>query len=241
MLLYLKTIFKKGKKLPQIADSFALLSALKHAGYLQTTRDPLWWPQSGTEKVVIGALLTQQTKWERVEESLQNLEEKGLCSLHAIAQTKEETLIPLIRPSGFYNTKAQRLKLLAENITNTFGKFETFQKEVDRTWLLSQKGIGMESADSILCYACHRPVMVVDSYTARLLHALEYTFTDYMEIQEWMHEGIESSTNKVQTLYDEDIPLSAVYARFHGKIVEFAKDHIKGKRVDTSVLVPQQR
>jgi endonuclease-3 related protein len=220
-----------------IGDSFELLAALKDAGYLRTTRDPLWWPHSGTQRVVIGAILTQQTKWERVEESLSALDTKGLGSLQALAEAELEQVVACIKPSGFYNTKAQRLMMLAQNILADFNDFETFQQEVNREWLLAQKGIGMESADSILCYACHRPVMVIDSYTARLLDALGYTFDHYMQIQAWMHEGVEANRDTLHDLYGYDIPLHALYARFHGKIVEFAKEHIRGKRVDISVLV----
>jgi len=220
-----------------IANSFDLLEALKEAGYLHTTRDPLWWPRSGTQEVVIGAILTQQTKWERVEASLAALNAEGLGSLQALAGAEMEQVVTCIKPSGFYNTKAQRLMQLARNILADFNDFETFQQEVDRAWLLAQKGIGMESADAILCYACHRPVMVIDSYTARLLDALGYTFDDYMQIQAWMHEGIETNREKIHTLYGYAIPLHALYARFHGKIVEFAKEHIRGKRMDVSMLV----
>jgi len=206
-----------------IVDSFELLVALKDAGYLQTTVDPLWWPNSGTEKVVIGALLTQQTKWERVEASLALLEEGGICSLEGLATAKTDTIRECIKPSGFYNTKAERLKLLASNILQTYGDFPTFQKETDRAWLLAQKGIGMESADSILCYACHRPVMVVDSYTKQLLYALGYVLDDYMSIQAWMHEGIEKHLHQLPSLYGYNISLTKLYARFHGKIVEYSK------------------
>lgn len=219
-----------------IDNSFDLLCRLKASGYLQTTRDSLWWPQSGTQKVVIGAILTQQTKWERVEESLANLEARGICSLEGIAGADVEVLREAIRPSGFYNTKAERLKRLSENILAGYGDFGTFQQETDRTWLLAQKGIGMESADSILCYACYRPVMVVDSYTNRLLTALGYTFDDYMTIQAWMHEGIEANRDKLSRLYGKDISLAELYARFHGKIVEFAKEHIRGKKVNTALF-----
>jgi endonuclease-3 related protein len=219
-----------------VENSFNLLEALKRAGYLHTTRDPLWWPRSGTQEVVIGAILTQQTKWERVEESLRVLRENGLSSLEALAQTPSRKIAEHIKPSGFYNTKAQRLKQLASNILTDFNDFKTFQESVDRAWLLAQKGIGMESADSILCYACHRPVMVIDSYTARLLDALGYRFDDYMQIQTWIEEGIEAHWEKVCRLYGYDIPPATLYARFHGKIVEFAKEYIRGKRVDISVL-----
>ncbi len=219
-----------------IANSAELLAALKRAGYLKNERDLLWWPNSGSFEVVVGALLTQQTKWERVEESLENLKEAGLLSLEAIGTASEPQLAVLVKPSGFYNTKAARLKQLCLHIKEDFSDFETFQEEVDRNWLLSQKGIGMESADSILCYACHRPVMVVDSYTNRLLAALGYTFDDYMAIQEWLYEGIEGNMDVVASLYGDDIPLNHVYARFHGKVVEFAKEYIRGKKVDISVF-----
>ena len=219
-----------------ITNSAELLAALKRAGYLKSERDPLWWPNSGSFEVVVGALLTQQTKWERVEESLANLKNAGLLSLDALAKAPVSYLAALIRPSGFYNTKAARLRQLCTNIKEAFGDFETFQAEVDREWLLSQKGIGMESADSILCYACHRPVMVVDSYTARLLGALGYTFDDYTAIQEWLQEGIEENLDRVASLYGDDVSLNYLYARFHGKIVEFAKEYIRGQRVDVSLF-----
>ena len=220
----------------QIANAYELLAALKHVGYLKEERDPLWWPHSGTERVVIGTILTQQTKWERVEESLAALEEAGICSLEGLSNTDESTIASLIGPSGFYNTKAVRLKQLSVNILDTYGDFTTFAEQTDREWLLSQKGIGMESADSILCYACKRPVMVVDSYTDRVLDALGYAFENYISIQEWMHEGIEAHDEKIVSLYGRQIPLHEVYARFHGKIVEFAKEYVRGKRVDLSVL-----
>jgi endonuclease-3 related protein len=218
-------------------DSFDLLSSLKQLGYLQTTRDPLWWPRSGTFEVVVGALLTQQTKWAKVEESLSNLKSANLLTLEALAAADAHHIASLIKPSGFYNTKAQRLIGLCENILKDFGSFDTFVQEVDRSWLLAQKGIGMESADSILCYACHRPVFVVDSYTQRLLGALGYEFERYMELQEWMQQGIEDNFHKIKTLYGDKTDLATVYARFHGKIVEYAKKHIRGRQVDVTPLL----
>jgi endonuclease-3 related protein len=181
--------------------------------------------------------LTQQTKWERVEESLANLKEHRLLSLEALSKADVQQIAILIKPSGFYNIKAQRLKILCTNILDNFGTFEAFQDEVTREWLLEQKGIGMESADSILCYGCGREVFVVDSYTQRLLKALGYTFEEYMQIQEWMQEGIEENLEKVQDIYKYEIELHSIYARFHGKIVEYAKKFIRGKHVDITPLI----
>ncbi len=217
-------------------SSYDLLRALKNMGYLKTTRDPLWWPRSGTFEVIIGTILTQQTKWEKVEASLTNLKESGLLSLEALSRVEVGQIATCIKPSGFYNTKAKRLQQLCQNILNDFHTFERFQNEVSREWLLTQKGIGMESADSILCYGCGRAVIVVDSYTARLLEAFGYSFESYMQIQEWMQEGIEANFDKITQMYDTGMTLHTLYARFHGMIVEFAKEHIRGKNVHTEIL-----
>ena len=217
-------------------SSYDLLYALKQMGYLKTTRDPFWWPQSSTLEVVIAAILTQQTKWGRVEESLAKLKEHKLLSLKALSKADVQQISTLIKPSGFYNTKAQRIQMLCTHILDDFISFERFQDEVSREWLLAQKGIGMESADSILCYACEREVFVVDSYTQRVLDSLGYSFENYMQIQEWMQEGIEANFDKISKIYDRPMTLHAVYARLHGKIVEFAKEHIRGKNVNTKTL-----
>jgi len=85
-------------------NSFELLYSLKQNGFLQNLRDPLWWPRSGTFWVIVGAILTQQTKWEKVEKSIENLEYEGIDSLEKIATLDIEQLAFLIKPSGFYNT-----------------------------------------------------------------------------------------------------------------------------------------
>ena len=122
------------------------------------------------------------------------------------------------------------------HILNDFTTFESFQDKVSREWLLTQKGVGMESADSILCYGCRREIFVIDSYTQRLLESLGYSFENYMQIQEWMQEGIEANFDKITKIYDNEMTLHTVYARFHGKIVEFAKEHIRGKNVNIETL-----
>ena len=217
-------------------SSYDLLRALNNMSYLKTTRDPLWWPRSGTFEVIIGAILTQQTKWEKVEVSLANLKKSGLLSLEALSRADISQIATCIKPSGFYNTKAKRLQLICQQILHDFHTFKRFQNEVTRKWLLEQKGIGMESADSILCYGCGREVLVVDSYTARLLEAFGYSFESYMQIQEWMQEGIEANFDKITQMYGTEMTLHTLYARFHGMIVEFAKEHIRGKHVNTDIL-----
>lgn len=217
-------------------NSFELLVALKNQGYFKSTRDALWWPRSGTFWVVVGAVLTQQTKWEKVEKSIENLEHLGIDSLEKLSALDIERLSTAIQPSGFYNTKAKNISLLSHAILNEFGSFEAFCENVDREWLLAQKGIGEESADSILCYACKQEAMVVDAYTARLLAGFGYSFESYEALQEWMLEGLLGNVSRINQLYGKEIMLSELYARFHGKIVEFCKENSRGKNVNVESL-----
>lgn len=216
-------------------DSFELLRALKNAGYPKSARDPFWWPRSGTFWVVVGAILTQQTKWEKVEKSIENLETCGVDRLDILARLEIETLAECIKPSGFYNTKAKNLRALAKAILETFNTFETFQANVTREWLLAQKGVGEESADSILCYACYQEAFVVDAYTARFLNAFGYDFESYEALQSWMLEGL-NDRDALRRLYAKEISLHELYARFHGKIVEYCKENSRGKVVDVGRL-----
>jgi endonuclease-3 related protein len=214
-----------------LRSSFELLKALKSLGFLSEDSHPFWWKGAGEFEAVVGALLTQQSKWERVQESIANLKSHDLLTLEGLSEVDEVLLGSLIKPSGFYKTKAKRLKLLSKNISESFGQFEEFCKGVDREWLLTQKGIGYESADAILCYGCKRAVMVVDAYTDRLLRAFGYEFESYGEIQEWLTRGIEENYDKVTQLYGKEVDYFTIYSRFHGKIVEFVKKNSKKRKV----------
>ncbi len=207
----------------QLQDSWELFSALERLKLLDNS-PPLWWPAYGTFEVVAGALLTQNTQWSRVEHSLENLRKAELLSPDLLAQCHNESLMELIRPSGLFKAKAANLIRLCRNLLDEYGNFETFALSVDREWLLRQKGIGPETADSILCYACARPVMVVDAYTARLLNAFGYEFESYDELQEWCEAGVRN--------YFDEVQLNAAFARFHGMIVEYVKGNSRGKTVN---------
>ena len=174
---------------------------------------PFWWPNAGTFEVVVGAVLTQNTTWINVEKSLQNLED--FLELKEFSTLEEEALKERIKPSGFYNQKAPRLINLSRNIQNEFIRFENFQKRVSRKWLLEQKGIGQESADAILCYACLRDEMVVDSYTKRLLKNFAIEFKKYGDYKEFLESELRERFAKEE--------LFEVFARFHGMIVEYNK------------------
>ena len=185
-----------------------------------------WWPNAYRFEVVVGAILTQNSQWQRVEQSLENLRNNHLLSLEAIAGAPAELLIECIRPSGFFKAKSRNIQSLCENIIGDFGDFENFCFEVSREWLLEQRGIGFESADAILCYGCGRAVMVVDKYTQQLLAAMGREFEDYHDLQAWCREG-----------FDEDDGLARELALFHGMIVEYMKRYKKGRAVDISAIV----
>ncbi|MCI5787415.1 MAG: endonuclease III [Helicobacter trogontum] len=140
--------------------------------------------------------------------------------LQLLAQLLPQDIMPLIRISGFYQQKATRLITLAQNIIKDFETFHNFSTQVTKEWLLSQKGIGLESASSILNYALKREEMVVDSYTQRLLGHCGLLFDDYYSIQNFLTQNL----YKAHDLYG-DMPLAQIMARFHGKIVECSKQY----------------
>ncbi len=205
----------------EFSNSYELLTELREKNLLKNS-PKYWWPNYGSFEVVVGAVLTQNTKWENVEKALENWKvENGEWRVEDIASLDPLYLSEIIKPAGFYNQKAKRLIALSRNILRDFGDFETFKEEVSREWLLGQKGVGFETADSILCYACGREIMVVDSYTKRLLKKAGYEFESYDELREWCERGIEENWDKLSEIYENDLNLC--FARFHGKIVEFMK------------------
>ncbi len=211
----------------EISNSYELFLALKKFNLLKDS-PWYWWPNAHTFEVVVGALLTQNTRWENVQKSLNQLRANRILrdhddqSLQNLAKSSKDFVASLIIPSGFYHQKSLRLILLAQNILQDFGDFESFVAHVDRTWLLEQKGIGFESADCILNYACKFPIMVVDQYTRRLVAKIGFEFEDYESLQAWCMDGIRDHWDKLQEYKSED----EVFARFHGKIVEWSKKKI---------------
>jgi endonuclease-3 related protein len=205
----------------EFSNSYELLKELRKKELLKN-KPKYWWPGYGTFEVVVGAVLTQNTKWENVEKALQQLKIKSeKLKVEEIASYDVSYLAEMIRPAGFYNQKSKRLIAISRNILRDFGDFETFKENVDRDWLLSQKGIGFETADSILCYACGREIMVMDAYTKRLMKKHGYEFESYDDMREWFERGVEENWDKLADFYENDLNLC--FARFHGKIVEFMK------------------
>ena len=122
----------------------------------------------------MGAILTQNVAWNNVEKAINNLQGKDLLSVAGLVQVPREELAELIIPTRYYNQKATRLKgfmiMVEEEFSGEMDKLLALETDELRRLLLKSKGIGKETADSILLYAADRPVFVVDAYTRRIFH-----------------------------------------------------------------------
>ena len=150
-----------------------------------------WWPGETPFEIMVGAVLTQNTAWTNVEKAIVNLKDRGLLTFEGLVALPCDVLADLIRPCGYFNVKARRLHNLFALIRDRYqGDLDLFaldELSVLRQALLEVKGIGPETADSILLYAANKPIFVVDAYTHRLLsrHGLAAEEgADYDEMQE---------------------------------------------------------
>lgn len=178
----------------------------------------LWWPGDTPFEIMVGAVLTQNTNWRNVEKAIDNLKGADLLSLAAMAALPVPVLADYIRPSGYYNIKAGRLYNLLTRIIEEAGTLEEFfdtDIHALREKLLSVKGIGPETADSIILYAAEKPVFVIDAYTHRILtrHAVIDEDTDYHAMQELFMDRL-----------PEEVDL---FNEYHALIVRTGKQYCK--------------
>lgn len=158
-----------------------------------------WWPADSAFEVIVGAILTQNTSWANVEKAISNLKKHKLLSARRLKAASHKELSKVIMPSGCYNIKAKRLKEFLRLFFNHYRgsiKRMSGQKTASlRKYLLGVKGIGEETADSILLYALNRPVFVVDAYTRRLLlrHKLINEGASYTEVQKFFTAKLKKS------------------------------------------------
>lgn len=181
-----------------------------------------WWPGDSPIEIAIGAILTQNTAWSNVEKAINNLKKEKLLNVSSLLKVPKRKLARLIKPAGYFNIKADRLQhffkyLKKEKCDNQLKSLRRYPTSKLRKDLLDVKGIGPETADSILLYALNRPVFVVDAYTKRVLgrHGLMPDGAGYEEIRQFF----EGSLKKSAPLYNE----------YHALIVRLAKEHCKTK------------
>ncbi len=185
-----------------------------------------WWPltlkgykskhHSGKPKtakhkfeIIIGAILTQNTNWKNVEKALYNLSKNNLVDMNKIKRIKKEKLAELIKPAGYYNQKAERLKIIAG--------FLSKNQNPTREQLLNVKGIGPETADSILLYAFNKPFFVIDAYTKRIFERLGYKAKNYDEWQKLFTNNLSKNTE--------------LFKEYHALLVELGKNYCKKKAI----------
>ncbi len=178
-----------------------------------------WWPGDSPLEIMVGAILTQNTNWSNVSKAINNLRDADLLEYDALKRISVEEIAHYIRPSGYYNLKAKRLRNLLDMIEEQYGgKLDLFlgdQHGPCRENLLSVKGVGPETADAILLYACNHPAFVIDTYTHRLFsrHNLVDEETDYETMQDLF-----------LSVLPEDVEL---YNEYHALIVKTATTYCK--------------
>lgn len=190
---------------------------LDHFGFLD------WWPGETRDEIIIGAVLTQNTAWTNVEKAIRNLRDVRMLTLSGVASCPRDNLEELIKPTGYFRQKAERLQLVASTIVQFPGGPDGFfdilrSKDAIRADLLGMKGIGPETADSILLYTGSIPSFVIDAYTYRALIRLglyEGKY-DYHRMQELITSHM-----------DEDVER---YGDYHAQMVELGKNYCRKRR-----------
>jgi endonuclease-3 related protein len=182
-----------------------------------------WWPGQTQFEIITGAILTQNTNWTNVEKAIANLKSADCLTPEKIHRLENAELAALIRPAGYYNIKAKRLKnfidWLFDNYEGRLTNLENIDTEQLRTELLAVKGIGRETADSILLYAFGRPIFVVDAYTARI--AVRHGLIDSDAGYEQLRELFQSNMNPDVRLFNE----------YHALLVRVGKEFCKPKPI----------
>lgn len=172
-----------------------------------------WWPGESRLEIMVGAVLTQNTAWSNVERAVASLKAAGALSIEALLALSLDELAALIRPAGYFNVKARRLRALLEWVSAAGGEEALAQWSDDalRAGLLGVRGVGPETADDILLYAFERPVFVIDAYTRRILGRLGLVDPG---------TGYEHLRAAIEAELPPDVPL---YNQFHALLVAHGK------------------
>jgi len=175
-----------------------------------------WWPADTPFEVMLGAILTQNTNWSNVEKAIYNLKANNLLDPFRLNKIPHKKLASLIRSTGYYNIKTKRLKEFLSFFLNLYkcdiGKMKRQDIGMLREQLLAIKGVGPETADSILLYALNKPIFVVDAYTKRIFtrHRLLEENANYAQVQNFFMQNLK---NEVK-LFNE----------FHALLVRLGKE-----------------
>jgi len=175
-----------------------------------------WWPAQEPFEVIVGAILTQSAAWGNVEKAIANLKSARALSPKALRRLSLSKVALFVHPSGYYNAKALKLKTFAhwlgEYYNDNLGKLFANNTDLLRQQLLSIRGIGQETADSIILYAANKPIFVIDAYTRRIINRIGLA-----------PEG--NSYAAYQTLFMHNLPADArLFNEYHALLVCLAKN-----------------
>jgi len=180
-----------------------------------------WWPGHSRLEIVVGAILTQNTNWGNVERAITNLKSAKVLTAEKLYDMDISALAEMIRPAGYYNIKAGRLKNFLEWLfkehDGDLNRLEDTDPETLRRELLQIKGVGPETADSIVLYAFDKPVFVVDAYTCRIMgrHGLIEDGADYEQVRDFFQSYLDRSVE----LFNE----------YHALLVRLGKEYCRPK------------
>lgn len=193
---------------------------LRHYGPQQ------WWPAKTRFEVILGAILVQNTAWRNVEKALANLRAARALNVSGMRRLSRSQLEALVRPSGFFRQKAERLKdfisYLDSEHRGSLARMFLRNTEELRSQLLALKGIGRETADSILLYAAHRPVFVVDAYARRVL--ARHELIDVDSPYEKVRGAVESAIRRAG---ETDAQTAQHFNELHALFVAVGKGHCR--------------
>jgi len=180
-----------------------------------------WWPAQTRDEVIIGAILTQNVAWRNAKVAIDSLGKHNLLTLEAIREASISEIATLIKPTRFYNQKAQKLKYFIDFLFYKYGGnldalFSQDTGELRRE-LLNIKGLGEETADSILLYAGEKPVFVIDAYTKRIFSRLGLTGGEwsYREYQQFFMERLVKDVKLFNDYHAQIVYLGHVYCKRH--------------------------
>ncbi len=179
-----------------------------------------WWPAESAFEVIIGAILTQNTNWNNTEKAIIALKKQDLLEARKIAETPAQRIEELIRPTGYFRQKTERIKRISLHLMDEWAGDlgNLFDKPLlkARQELLNINGLGPETVDSILLYAGNKPIFVIDAYTVRLCERMGLAYDE-------TYEGL-------RKFFERNLPIDVkLYQEFHALIVEHGKQHCRAK------------
>ncbi len=194
-----------------------------------------WWPGESPFEIMVGAILTQNTAWTNVEKAIMNLKRERVLTPKALFNLTPSRLARLIRPAGYFNIKARRIRNFTAFYLCHFGgkieKMRILRTAKLRQMLLDVNGIGRETADSILLYAALKPIFVIDAYTRRIFARHRIAWRSCGRLRRHSPASLhEQDYESWRALFETSLPRNLeLFNDFHAQIVALGKNYCRPK------------